>query len=254
MADVSNDVVFVTGATSGMGAAIARRFIDEGARVIATGRRADRLDALRDELGNRLHTATLDVRDRDAVRRCIAALPPDFTEISVLVNNAGLSLGGGKFHEDDLDDMLTMIDTNIKGVVHATHAILPGMVERDRGHVFNVGSVGGVYTTPGNSVYGSTKSFLHLFTLDLRAELLGRRVRVTVLEPGAVKTEFFEVRARGDKSALEDFKRGFRMITAEEFADILFYAFALPPHVNANIIEVMPTDQNWNRVAIHRAT
>ena len=254
MTDASNDVVFVTGATSGMGAAIARRFIDEGARVVATGRRTDRLDALQDELGDRLHAATLDVRDRDAVRQCVAALPRDFAEISVLVNNAGLSLGGGKFHEDDLDDMLTMIDTNVKGVVHVTRAILPGMVERDRGHVFNVGSVGGVYATPGNSVYGSTKSFLHLFTLNLRAELLGRRVRVTVLEPGAVETEFFEVRARGDKSALKDFRRGFRMITAEEFSDILFYAFALPPHVNANIIEIMPTDQNWNRVAIHRAT
>ena len=254
MTNVSNDVVFVTGATSGMGAAITRRFIDEGARVVATGRRTDRLDALRNELGDRLHTATLDVRDRDAVGQCVAALPPDFAEISVLVNNAGLSLGGGKFHEDDLDDMLTMIDTNIKGVVHVTHAILPGMVRRDRGHVFNIGSVGGVYTTPGNSIYGSTKSFLHLFTLDLRAELLGHHIRVTVLEPGAVDTEFFEVRARGDKSALENFKRGFRIIAAEEFADILFYAYALPPHVNANIIEIMPTDQNWNRVAIHRTT
>ncbi len=252
MTDVSSDVVFVTGATSGMGAAVARRFVAEGARVVATGRRAGRLDALRNELGGRLHTAALDVRDRDAVEQCVATLPPDFARVSVLVNNAGLSLGGGKFHEDDLDDMLTMIDTNIKGVVHATRAILPGMVERDRGHVFNIGSVGGVYATPGNSVYGSTKSFLHMFTLDLRAELLGHRVRVTVLEPGAVETEFFEVRARGDTSALENFKRGFRIVTAEEFADILFYAYALPPHVNANIIEIMPTDQNWNRVAIHR--
>jgi len=254
MSDLSSDVAFVTGATSGMGAAVARKFVAEGARVVATGRRADRLHALRDELGDRLHVAALDVRDRDAVGRCVTALPPDFAEISVLVNNAGLSLGGGKFHEDDLDDMLTMIDTNIKGVVHVTRAILPGMVERDRGHVFNVGSVGGVYTTPGNSVYGSTKSFLHMFTLDLRAELLGHHVRVTILEPGAVETEFFEVRARGDKSALEDFRRGFRMITAEEFSDILFYAYTLPPHVNANIIEIMPTDQNWNRVAVHRAT
>jgi len=254
MTEISNDVVFITGATAGMGAAFARRFINEGARVIATGRRAERLDALRQELGDRLHTAVVDVRDRDSVQQCVTALPSDFSEISVLINNAGLSLGGGAFQNDDLDDMLTMIDTNIKGVVQVTHAILPGMIERDRGHIFNIGSVGGVYTVPGNSIYGSTKSFVHMFTLDLRAELLGQHIRVSVLEPGAVESEFLEVRARGDKSALENFKRGMRIITADEFADILFYAYSLPPHVNANIIEVMPTDQSWNRVAIHRAT
>ena len=254
MTEISDDVVFITGATAGMGTAFARRFIKEGARVVATGRRAERLDALQQELGDRLHIAVVDVRDRHSVEQCVSALPVDFAEISVLINNAGLSLGGGAFQNDDLDDMLTMIDTNIKGVVHVTHAILPGMVERDRGHVFNIGSVGGVYTVPGNSIYGSTKSFVHMFTLDLRAELLGQHIRVSVLEPGAVESEFLEVRARGDKSVLENFKRGFRIITADEFADILFYAYSLPPHVNANIIEVMPTDQSWNRVAIHRAT
>ena len=207
---------------------------------------------MQQELGDRLHAVVLDVTDRNAVQQSVNALPPEFADISVLVNNAGLSLGGVAFHEGDLDDMVTMIDTNIKGVVHVTHAILPGMVERDRGHVFNIGSVGGVYTVPGNSIYGSTKSFVHMFTLDLRAELLGKHIRVTVLEPGAVDTEFFEVLARGDKSAREKFKRGTRAISSDEFADILFYAYALPPHVNANIIEVMPTDQNWNRVAIHR--
>ena len=149
MTGISDDVVFITGATAGMGTAFARRFIDEGARVIATGRRADRLDALKQELGDRLHTAVVDVRDRDSVEQCVSALPDDFAKISVLINNAGLSLGGGTFYEDDLDDMLTMIDTNIKGVVHVTRTILPGMVERDRGHVFNMGSVGGVYTVPG---------------------------------------------------------------------------------------------------------
>ena len=252
MTDLSNEVALVTGATSGIGAAVTRRFLAEGARVIATGRRSERLVAMQQELGDRLHTATLDVRDRDAVQQVVAALPPEFVDISVLVNNAGLSLGGGAFHEGDLDDMMAMIDTNIKGVVHVTHAVLPSMVERDHGHVFNIGSVGGVYTVPGNSIYGSTKSFVHMFTLDLRAELLGKHIRVSVLEPGAVDTEFFEVLARGDKSAGEKFKRGTRVISADEFADILFYAYSLPPHVNANIIEVMPTDQNWNRVAVHR--
>ena len=255
MTNVSNDVVFVTGATSGMGAAITRRFIDEGARVVATGRRTDRLDALRNELGARLHTATLDVRDRDAVGQCVAALPPDFAEISVLVNNAGLSLGGGKFHEDDLDDMLTMIDTNIKGVVHVTHAILPGMVKRDRGHVFNIGSVGGVYTTPGNSIYGSTKSFLHLFTLDLRAELLGHHIRVTVLEPGAVDTEFFEVRGPWRQIRSGEFQaRVSELSRPRSSRTSCFTRTPCPRTSNANIIEIMPTDQNWNRVAIHRTT
>lgn len=256
MTDLSNDVVFVTGATSGIGAAVARRFIEEGARVVATGRRADRLDSLRQELGDRLLPVALDVRDNDAVQRCITDLPSEFAKITVLVNNAGLSLsnGSGAFHEEDLDDMLTMIDTNIKGVVQVTRAILPGMVERDHGHVFNLGSVGGVYTVPGNSIYGSTKSFVHMFSLDLRAELLGNHIRVTVLEPGAVESEFLEVRGRGDKTLQDRFKKGTRIITADEFADILFYAFAVPAHVNTNIIEVMPTDQSWNRVAVHRTS
>ena len=254
MTDVSNDVVFITGATAGMGAAFARRFIAEGARVIATGRRADRLKLLQKELGDRLYTSVLDVCDRKAVQKCVTDLPSDFAEISVLINNAGLSLGGGKFQEDELDDMLKMIDTNIKGVVHVTHAVLPGMVERDRGHIFNIGSVGGVYTVPGNSIYGSTKSFVHMFTLDLRAELLGHHIRVSVLEPGAVDTEFIVVRAKGDETVRDRHYKGMRIISADEFADILFYAYSLPSHVNANIIEVMPTDQSWNRVAIHRST
>ena len=209
---------------------------------------------LRDELGSRLHAATLDVRDRDAVRQCIAALPRDFAEISVLVNNAGLSLGGGKFHEDGLDDMLTMVDTNIKGVIHVTRAILPGMVQRDRGHVFNIGSVGRRLCDAGKQRLWLDQ----VVPASVHARPAGRAVGAPCPRDGARAgrrgNRILRGSARGDKSALEDFKRGFRMITAEEFSDILFYAYALPPHVNANIIEIMPTDQNWNRVAIHRTT
>jgi 3-hydroxy acid dehydrogenase/malonic semialdehyde reductase len=252
MADPSQEVVFVTGATSGIGAGVARRFIREGARVVATGRRADRLDALKSELGDRLHTVELDIRDRNAVSAAVSSLPTEYAAVSVLVNNAGLSLGGASLDKLDLDDADTMIDTNIKGVVYTTRAILPGMLERNRGHIFNIGSVGGVYPAPGNTIYGSSKSFVHMFNANLRADIVGSRVRVTILEPGSVDTEFFQVKAHGDPAPAEAFKKNTRIISTDEFADILFFAYSLPAHVNTNIIEIMPTDQGWNRYAVHR--
>lgn len=249
MSDLSSDVAFVTGATSGMGAAVARKFVAAGARVVATGRRADRLHALRDELGDRLHVAALDVRDRDAVGRCVTALPPDFAEISVLVNNAGLSLGGGRFHEDDLDDMLTMIDTNIKGVLYCTRAIMPGMVARDRGHVINVASVAGNHYGPGGPVYGATKSFVTQFAMNTRADLKGRNVRVTSVSPGMSETEFDVVRT-GDADA--DFYEGFKAMSAGDVARVILDVATLPPHVNVNTLEVMPLAQTFGPRLVHR--
>lgn len=184
MSDQKPAIVFVTGATAGFGAALARRYIKAGMKVVGTGRRDDRLSALAKELGPNFHPLHLDVRERASVEAAIEALPRPFADIDILVNNAGLALGLEPAHKADLDDWDTMIDTNIKGVVYCTRAILPGMVARDRGHVINIGSVAGSYPYPGGNVYGASKAFVHQYSLNLRADLLGAKVRVTSFEPG----------------------------------------------------------------------
>src|SRR5271163_1767916 len=185
--------VFVTGASSGFGAAVARRFAATGARVVAAARRADRLTKLAAELGPLVLPVTLDVRDRAAVAAVVDGLPAEFAEIDVLVNNAGLALGQDPAQSADLDDWDQMIDTNCKGLVYCTRAILPGMVARRRGHVISLGSVAGTYPYPGGNVYGGSKAFVHQFSLDLRSDLHGTGVRVTCVEPGMADTEFSTV-------------------------------------------------------------
>ena len=178
-------IVFVTGATAGFGAAIARRFVKDGHRVIATGRREDRLDALRDELGDALLPLVLDVRDRAAVERAFAELPPEFAEVDVVVNNAGLALGLEPAQAANLDDWDVVVDTNVKGLLYCTRVALGGMVKRNRGHIVNLGSVAGEFPYPGGNVYGATKAFVYQFSLNLRADLLGTGIRVTDIEPGS---------------------------------------------------------------------
>jgi 3-hydroxy acid dehydrogenase/malonic semialdehyde reductase len=191
---------FVTGASNGFGAAIVRRFAAEGSRVIALARRQDRLAGLAAELGDSVLPVSLDVRDRAAVQDVVAGLPAEFAEIDVLVNNAGLAKGLKPAQEADLDDWAEMIDTNCKGLVYCTRAILPGMVERGRGHVVNLGSVAGTYPYPGGNVYGATKAFVHQFSLNLRSDLHGTGVRATSVEPGmSGDTEFSTVRFGGDQ-------------------------------------------------------
>ena len=188
-------IIFVTGATAGFGAAIARKFVHEGHKVVATGRRADRLAQLADELGDKVATLTLDVTDRAAVEGVVARLPHGFSAIDVLVNNAGLALGLEPAQRADPDDWETMIDTNVKGLARVTLALLPGMVERNRGHVVNLGSVAAHFPYPGGNIYGATKAFGYQFSLNLRADLLGTAVRVTNIEPGLCGgTEFSSVR------------------------------------------------------------
>ena len=245
MTSTQPETVFVTGASSGFGAAVARRFAGGGARVIAAARRADRLKDLAAELGSRLLPVTLDVRDRAAVADVVAGLPGEFARIDVLVNNAGLALGLGPAQDADLDEWDQMIDTNCKGLVYCTRAILPGMVARRRGHVINLGSVAGTYPYPGGNVYGGTKAFVHQFSLNLRSDVHGTGVRVTCVEPGMADTEFSTVRFSGDKSKADAVYTGMQPMTADDIAESIYWAATMPQHVNVNVIELMATAQSF---------
>ncbi|MDR3440172.1 SDR family NAD(P)-dependent oxidoreductase [Telmatospirillum sp.] len=252
MTDLSTATVFITGATSGFGAAAARRFAGDGARLVLLGRRADRLDALKAELKVPVHTVVLDVRDRAAVIDAVTGLPADFAKIDVLVNNAGLALGLEMAPQADLDDWETMVDTNIKGLMYCTRAILPGMVERKRGHIINLGSVAGTYPYPGGNVYGATKAFVEQFSLNLRADLSGSKVRVTNLRPGLCETEFSVVRFKGDAAKADSVYAGTKPLSADDIAECIHWVAALPAHININSLEVMPVDQAFSPFTIYR--
>jgi 3-hydroxy acid dehydrogenase/malonic semialdehyde reductase len=249
---LEKSVALVTGATSGFGVAIAERLAAEGARVVLAGRRRDRLDALAGRLGERAHAVALDVRDRAAVERAVAGLPGPFAAIDVLVNNAGLALGLEPAPRASLDDWETMIDTNCKGLVTCTRAVLPGMVERNRGHVVNIGSVAASYPYPGGNVYGATKAFVHQFSLNLRSDLLGTDVRVTALEPGMAETEFSLVRFQGDAAKAKGVYQGVQPLRAEDVADAVAWCVTRPRHVNVNVMELMCVQQAFGNFAIHR--
>jgi 3-hydroxy acid dehydrogenase/malonic semialdehyde reductase len=247
-------IVLVTGATSGFGSAIARRFALEGHRVIAVGRRRERLDALVHELaGSPVHPLVLDVRDRAAIAAALAALPPELTAIDLLVNNAGLALGLAPAYEANLDQWEEMVDTNIKGLMVLTRALLPGMVARRRGHIINLGSVAGTYPYPGGNVYGATKAFVHQFSLNLRADLAGTKVRVTSIEPGMVGgTEFSTVRFGGDAAQASRVYDRADPLQPDDVADAVHWAASRPARVNINAIELMPVNQSFGPLAIHR--
>jgi 3-hydroxy acid dehydrogenase/malonic semialdehyde reductase len=246
-------IVFVTGASAGFGAAIARSFVKGGHRVVAAARRKDRLDALAAELGDALLALELDVRDPDAVAAVPASLPADFAAVDVLVNNAGLALGVEPAQRASLDDWTTMIDTNCTGLVQVTRAFLPGMVERDRGHIFNLGSIAGRWPYPGGNVYGATKAFVRQFSLNLRADLLGTAVRVTDIEPGLCGgTEFSNVRFHGDDDKAAKVYADVQPLTAEDVADAVYWIATRPAHVNINTIELMPVAQSFAGLSVHR--
>lgn len=245
-------IVFVTGASSGFGAAVARRFAADGARVIAAARRTDRLQDLKDEFGGQILLMQLDVRDRARVAAHIARLPEDFKAIDLLVNNAGLALGLNPAQDADLDDWDQMIDTNCKGLVYCTRAVLPGMVARGRGHVINLGSVAGSYPYPGGNVYGGTKAFVHQFSLNLRSDLHGTGVRVTCVEPGMADTEFSLTRFSGDKAKADAVYAGMQPLTPDDVAESIHWAATLPEHVNINTIELMPTTQSFSPFQVAR--
>jgi 3-hydroxy acid dehydrogenase/malonic semialdehyde reductase len=245
--------VFVTGASAGFGEAIARRFAADGARVVVSARRSDRITELAKELGHDVLPLTLDVRDRAAVADAVSGLPPEFAAIDVLVNNAGLALGLEPAYAASLDDWDAMIDTNCKGLAYCTRAVLPGMVERGHGHVINLGSIAGTYPYPGGNVYGATKAFVHQFSLDLRSDLQGTGVRVTSVEPGlSGGTEFSVVRFGGDRGKAGQVYGGVHPLEAGDVAEAVHWAASLPSHVNINVIEMMPVAQSFGPLAVAR--
>ena len=238
------ETILITGATAGMGEAMARRFVRDGHRVIATGRRAGRLEALRAELGVTLLPFTLDITDKAAVAALPDALPPPWREVSVLVNNAGLALGTSPSYQSSLDDWDTMVATNITGLIHMTRMFLPGMVERDHGTILNIGSTAGSYAYPGGHVYGASKAFIRQFSLALRSDLVGRNVRVTDIEPGMVGgSEFSLVRFRGDEAKASSLYEAVTPLNPNDIAETAAWIIGLPPHMNINHIELMPTCQ-----------
>ena len=246
--------IVITGATSGFGKACVQRFAQDGWNLVLVGRREERLQQLKQELGQELnvHLLPLDVRDKEAVFEAFESLPEEFSAVDVLVNNAGLALGLEPSWETDLNDWEVMVDTNIKGVLYCTRALLPKMVERKRGMVVNIGSVAGNWPYPGGNVYGGTKAFVQQFSRNLRCDLLGKNVRVTNIEPGMAETEFSLNRFKGDPERAAKVYAGIQPLTSEDIAEAVHWVVHLPAHVNVNTLEMMATNQAWSPFAINR--
>ena len=257
MISLQNRIIFITGASSGIGTACARIFAGAGAKLILAARRWERLqqlgDALNQEFGVEIHLLQLDVRDRSAVESAISHLPPAWSDIDILINNAGLSRGLDKLHEGDFQGWDEMIDTNIKGLLYLTRYVVPGMVKRDRGHIVNLGSIAGHQTYPGGGVYCATKAAVKAISEGLKQDLLGTPVRVTSIDPGMVETEFSDVRFHGDTARAEKVYQGVTPLTADDVADVIFFCVTRSPHVNINELILMPVDQA-SATLVHRQT
>lgn len=250
-----SNVIFITGATSGFGRAAARRFAEAGWSLVLSGRREERLHALRDELAAKVpvHIATLDVRDAEAVQGMVDALPEAFRKVTVLLNNAGLALAPEPAQKVALQDWHTMIDTNVTGLVNVTHAVLPLLLETGKGtSIINIGSVAGEWPYPGGHVYGATKAFVKQFGFNLRCDLVSTGVRVTDIAPGMAETEFTLVRTKGNQAASDALYSTTTPLSAEDIAEQIFYVATLPAHININRLEIMPSRQAWSSFAVDR--
>lgn len=244
--------VMITGATAGFGAAAVRRFANAGWRVVATGRRADRLQKLIDEFGKeKVFTASFDMRKPDAIETALAALPESFRKIDLLINNAGLALGTAPAQKASLEQWNQMIETNVTGLVTITHRLLPTLIAQ-KGAVINISSIAASYPYPGGNVYGGTKAFVTQFSLGLRSDLHGTGVRVTSIEPGMAETEFTLVRTSGNQTASDNLYKGANPMTAEDVAETLFWVATLPPHMNINRLELMPVSQSFGPFQVVR--
>jgi NADP-dependent 3-hydroxy acid dehydrogenase YdfG len=255
MSRLRGEVVFVTGASSGIGAACARSFASMGARVAIVARRAERLGSLAEELerfgATEVLPLVLDVRHAERVARTIDQLPDSWKQVEVLVNNAGLSRGLAPLHEGELEDWEEMIDTNVKGLLHVDRAIVPLMARRGRGSVIHIGSIAGHQTYPGGNVYCATKHAVRALSDGLRLDLSGSGVRVMSIDPGLVETEFSRVRFRGDEEKAAAVYRGTTPLTPEDVAEVIAFAATRPPHVNLAQVLLLPTDQA-SATRVHR--
>jgi 3-hydroxy acid dehydrogenase/malonic semialdehyde reductase len=246
-------ITVITGASAGFGEVAAKKFVREGWNVIGTGRRKERLGKLKNELGKSFYPLAFDVGDRKAVERAIAELPSGWHEVDVLVNNAGGAIGLDPAQEANLDDWDAMIDSNVKGLVYCTRLILPGMIARGRGTIINLGSVAAEFPYPGGNVYGAAKAFVHQFSLNLRADLIGTPIRVTDIQPGLVGgTEFSEVRFKGDKKRSAAVYEGAEALTPEDVVDAIYWVVTRPAHVNINSLQMMPVRQAFAGPVVKR--
>ncbi len=244
-----NKIILITGATSGFGKACAEYFAAQGWQLILTGRRTERLDRLKTELGDAVRQIiTLDVRDRNQVFEQFDSI----SDVDVLLNNAGLALGLEPAWEVSIEDWEVMVDTNIKGLMYCTRALLPQLVKQNSGHIVNIGSTAGSWPYPGGNVYGGTKAFVQQFSRNLRADLLGHNIRVTNLAPGMAESEFSEVRFKGDVDSAAKVYQGVESLLPQDIAETVYWIVTRPAHVNINAIEVMPVDQTWGPFSIHR--
>lgn len=252
MTDLQLPVVLITGATSGFGLATAKKFAKHGYPLIITGRREDRLTALKSELSSLTHVFayTLDVRDSDAVKIFTDTLPIDFKDVAILINNAGLALGANAADKTSLDDWHTMIDTNVTGLVNVTHCLLPTLRQQPCASVINLASIAANWPYPGSNVYGASKAFVAQFSRNLRSDFVGTGIRITSLEPGLAESEFSLVRFKGDKEKYQQIYNNANALQPEDIANIIFWIAEQPSHININSLEVMPTSQAWDNLKV----
>jgi len=247
--------VLITGASSGFGEACARKFAASGDNLVLLARRAERLQTLANTLGKscKVHCLAVDITDAAALHQGLTLLPAWAASPDILINNAGLALGLAPAHESEMSDWETMINTNVTALVRMTRLLLPGMVERNRGHIINVGSTAGSWPYPGGNVYGATKAFVQMFSRELRADLLGKKIKVTNIEPGMAETEFSLVRFKNDNQKASNVYDNTQPLSATDIADIIHWVCSIPAHVNINALEVMPVCQAWGPLNVDRS-